>query len=103
VSASPDEAAFMAEVEAIVARAPELSLLDAALIAALDQGIASDSRSFARIFGVAHALVLRAVSDLEDRFGFVHAVERDARTQRTRLALTEAGRRLGTWREPIAA
>ncbi|WP_271166976.1 hypothetical protein [Hansschlegelia plantiphila] len=99
-----DEAdAFMAEVEAIVARAPELSPLHAAVIAALDQGVASDSRTFAKVFGVAHALTLRAISDLSDGFGLIEETARDPRTQRARLALTEAGRRLVPHPAPIAA
>ena len=91
---TPDEAGFMAEVEAIIARAPDLSPLDAGVLAALDQDVARDSRTFAKLFGVAHALVLRAVSELADGSGLVAVDSRDARTQRTRLALTPAGRQL---------
>jgi hypothetical protein len=86
--------AFLERVGAIVARAPQLSALDGAVLASLDAEIAADSRSFAKVFGVAHALVLRAVSELADGFGLVAVTDRDARTQRTKLALTEAGRRL---------
>lgn len=85
---------FLAEVEAIVARDAALTPLHAAVLAALHKRIAADTRTFAKIFGVAHALVLRAVSDLSDGLRLVEETGRDARTQRARLALTEAGRRL---------
>lgn len=84
--------AFMAQVEALVAKAPGLAPLHAALLIAVGEGVAGDTRSFAKVFGVAHALALRAASELEDRF--VSLTERNARTQRTRLALTDAGRAL---------
>lgn len=86
------ETAFLARVEAITERAPELSALDAAVLASLEAEIAADSRSFANVFGVAHALVLRAVSELADGFGLITVTARDDRTQRSRLSLTEAGR-----------
>jgi hypothetical protein len=87
-----DEAAFLGAVDAIVDAAPGLSPLHAGLVAALGAGIASDSRSFARIFGLAHALVLRAVTEIAGDDGFVAVAGRDARTQRTRMTLTELGR-----------
>ena len=93
--------AFMEQVSEIAARDPRLTPLHAAVLAALGIGAAADTRSFAKVFGVAHALVLRTVSDLADGFGLVSETGRDARTQRARLALTEAGRRL--IRGPVAA
>ena len=99
-----DEAAFMAEVEAVERRAPELPLLHAGLLVALREGVAADTRSFANLFGVAHALVLRAANDLVEQYGLVVETGRDARTQRARLALTAAGLDLfGVAPEPIAA
>ncbi|GLK78979.1 hypothetical protein [Methylopila turkensis] len=89
-----DERAFMAAVEAMVEAAPGLTPLHAGVLTALGAGVAGDSRSFAKVFGLAHALVLRAVSDLADELGLVSVAARDARTQRAKLALTEAGRRL---------
>ena len=91
---APDAGAFMAAVESLVGRAPELSPLDAGLLAALRMGVAGDTRAFARVFGVPHALVLRATSELADEFGLVAVTGRDPRTQRTRLELTDAGARL---------
>ncbi|GGF49922.1 hypothetical protein GCM10007301_06490 [Azorhizobium oxalatiphilum] len=85
---------FLAEVDWILARTPDLTPLDAGVLAALHRGLASDTRSFAKLFGVAHALVLRTVADLADGLGLVTLEARDLRTQRTRLALTEAGRQL---------
>lgn len=87
-----DEAAFMAQVEAISARDRRLTTLDAAVLAAVGLGIAPDSRTFARIFGVAHALALRAIADLADGYGLIAETARDPRTQRARLSLTDAGR-----------
>ncbi|MBS7544767.1 hypothetical protein KHC19_16880 [Ancylobacter oerskovii] len=81
----------MQDVTALMAGQPELSPLDAGVLVALEQGVASDTRSFARLFGIAHALVLRAASELEDRFGLVAAEEHRSRSQRRRLVLTEAG------------
>ncbi|GLK85622.1 hypothetical protein [Ancylobacter defluvii] len=82
---------FMHEVTALVADQPELSPLDAGVLVALVHGVASDTRSFARLFGIAHALVLRAASELEDRFGLVATEHLLAKTQRRRLVLTEVG------------
>lgn len=87
-----DADAFMAQVETLTARAPDLAPLHAALLLAIANGIAADTRAFARRFGVAHALALRAVAELEDRF--LRSGTRDPRTQRTRLSLTDAGRAL---------
>ena len=87
-----DEAGFMAEVESLAERRPGLSMLHAAMLVALREGIATDTRTFAKVFGVAHALVLRAVTDLAG--DLVAIAGRDPRTQRTRLELTAAGRAL---------
>ena len=97
-----DEAAFMAEVEAVERRRPGLSMLHAALLVALREGVARDTRTFAKVFGVAHALVLRAASDLADELVAITGL--DARTQRTRLELTGAGRAIATGEpQPLAA
>ncbi|WP_020180665.1 hypothetical protein [Methylopila sp. M107] len=99
-----DETAFMAEAEAVAGRLPGLSMLEAGLLVAMREGIAADTRSFSNLFGVAHALVLRVVNDLSDDRRLVTETGRDARTQRTRLALTDAGRRLFEAQpEPLAA
>ncbi|MCB4768709.1 hypothetical protein LGR54_08850 [Ancylobacter sp. Lp-2] len=91
---SADEALpdlFMDEVSALVEEQPELSPLDAGVLVALEHGVARDTRAFAKLFGIAHALVLRAASELEDRFGLVVADPRQERSQRRHLSLTPAG------------
>lgn len=85
---------YMALVGAAQESSPQpLSALAAGLLIAHHLGIAGDSRSFARHFGVAHALVLRAVSELTA----LHLIEiraRDGHTQRTSYALSLAARDL---------
>ena len=81
------EEAFLASVAELCAAAPELSQIGAALLLALHLGICSDSRTFARLFGIEHALVLRDVTELADA-ALITIVDRNARTQRTTLALT---------------
>ncbi len=86
-----DADTFLAATDTIAALRTELSLLEAGILAGLHLGLAQDSRTFARVFGVEHALVLRAVDTLID--GDLLAVTaRDARTQRTRYEATPAGR-----------
>jgi len=74
---------FMAQVERIARAHPQLTQLQAALVAAALLGIAHDSRSFARMLGLAHALVLRELNALAEMDGFVAVTRRDARTMRT--------------------
>jgi hypothetical protein len=83
VSDAPDEAAFVAALDRVSAAHPDLDVLAAGLLAALDLGLPGDSRAFARTFGVEHALVLRAIVGLEED-GHVVVTARNARTQRTR-------------------
>ncbi len=86
-----DADSFLATTDTIAALRPELSLLEAGILAGLHLGLADDSRSFARVFGVEHALVLRAVETLAGE-ALVSVTARDARTQRTRYAASEVGR-----------
>ena len=88
MSGGPDEAAFVAALDQVSAARPGLPPLQAGLLAALALGLPGDSRAFARTFGVEHALVLRALAELEG-LGHIAVTARDARTQRTRFA--EAG------------
>jgi DNA-binding transcriptional ArsR family regulator len=81
------DVAFIGTVEALCERCPELSRLEAGLLAAPHLGLAPDTRSFARIFDVAHAHVLRALTRL-DEAGLVEVTGRDPRTQRTRFVPT---------------
>ena len=83
MSAGPDEAAFVAALDRVVAAHPDADPLSAGLLAALEVGLPGDSRAFARTFAVEHALVLRAVAGLEEA-GLIAVTARDPRTQRTR-------------------
>lgn len=83
MSDAPDEAAFVAALDRVSAAHPGLSSLEAGLLAALDLSLPGDSRAFARTFGVEHALVLRALVELE-AMGRIAITARDGRTQRTR-------------------
>lgn len=60
---------FLAAVERLTAAG--LTPLGAAILVAVEMGIARDSRSFARIFGVAHALVLREGAVLAHDLGLI--------------------------------
>lgn len=86
-----DAATFMAATDAITALRLDLTRLEAGLLAGLHLKLAADTRSFARVFGVEHALVLRALDLLVGEAGLLVVVERNARTQRTIYAATEDG------------
>jgi hypothetical protein len=88
------EEAFLALVAAIRAEDATLSPLGAGIVAALSQRIADDSRTFARLFGIAHALVLREINLLCGSETPIEMIRRDARTQRTYLKLTVKGEAL---------
>ncbi|KZC00734.1 hypothetical protein [Methylobacterium radiotolerans] len=90
MSGGLDEAAFVAALDRVSAARPDLDPLAAGLLAALDLGLPGDSRTFARTFGVEHALVLRALSGLEEA-GLVAVTARDGRTQRTRYTTSGSG------------
>ena len=64
MSEAPDSDLFMSRVDALLrGGALQVSPLGAGIIVAIDMGIA-DSRSFSRLLGVEHALVLREIADL---------------------------------------
>lgn len=88
-----DAETFLALTDTI-AELGDLERLEAGLLAGLHLGFASDTRSFARIFGIEHALVLRALETLNGPDGLLTVTERDGRTQRTRFAASEAGQLL---------
>lgn len=88
------EAEFLAFVDCIEKESDRISRLGAGIIAALHFGIASDSRSFARLLGVAHALVLREVSVLGQDEEFIIIERRDPRTQRVHYSLSPNGLKL---------
>lgn len=89
----PDPLIGMAET--LVALAPErLSMLGAGIMAAVDLGIAHDSRAFARNLDLAHALVIRECVTLAEEPGLIDIENRNDRTQRLHYGLTELGQAL---------
>lgn len=78
---------FLSRVAERQAREQALTGLQAGLLVAAEEGIATDSRSFARIFDVAHALVLRELNDLTEPGGPLEILRRDARTMRVHYAI----------------
>ncbi|WBU61592.1 hypothetical protein [Paracoccus albus] len=61
------------------------------ILAAAGLELALDSRSFARRFGVAHALVIRECTSLSDDLGLIKTECRGGRSQRLFYRLTSAG------------
>jgi hypothetical protein len=91
MSEAPDSQVFMSRVHALLkAEVARISPLAAGIMVAIDMGIA-DSRSFARLLGVEHALVLREVAHLSDLDGLIRVTGRHAKTLRTSLALSDRG------------
>jgi hypothetical protein len=88
------EAEFLARVDAIRAQSPGLSSLAAGIVVSVSMGIAIDSRTFAKLFGIAHALVLREINQLGGPEAPIEITRRDGRTQRTHLQLTIKGEAL---------
>ncbi|MEJ1964913.1 MAG: hypothetical protein WDO56_26610 [Gammaproteobacteria bacterium] len=94
MSEAPDSDLFMSRVDALLnEEAIQLSPLAAGIMVAIDMGIA-DSRSFSRLLGVEHALVLREITNLSGADGLVTVTARRAKTLRTSLALSARGARL---------
>ena len=86
-------ARFVAVADRIVERAPvPIDMIGASLIAGIHLNVGSDSRSLANKLGLAHALVLREITTLSDRF--LTVTKRDSRTQRSFLLLTPEGEAL---------
>lgn len=91
MSDAPDSQLFMSRVDALLeGEATPVSPLGAGIIVAIDMGIA-DSRSFSRLLGIEHALVLREIADLSGPDGLVTVTGRHAKSLRTSLALSERG------------
>ncbi|MGU3362443.1 hypothetical protein ACLBWX_19130 [Methylobacterium sp. M6A4_1b] len=86
-----DAETFLAVTDSVAALQPGLSTLEAGILAALHLELARDSRSFARVFGIEHALVLRAVETLAGEAGLLAPQARNPRTQRTRYVASSAG------------
>ncbi|MFS8147322.1 hypothetical protein [Rhizobium sp. BR 249] len=85
---APEAARFLALVAAAQERDSRLTSIQAGLLVAAELGIARDSRSFARMLGIAHSLVLRDLNALAEREGVLEIVKRDPRTMRVHYALT---------------
>lgn len=82
---------FMEAVAKIQPQDAWLTPVGAAILAALHFGVANDSRSFARILGIEHAIVLREVTANSNDSGVIAITARNERTQRTAYTLTPAG------------
>lgn len=94
MSEAPDSEVFMSRVEALLSNeASQISPLGAGIMVAIDMGIA-DSRAFARLLGVEHALVLREIAHLSDTDGPIVVTGRQPKTLRTSLALSPRGAQL---------
>lgn len=85
-------AAFLAAVGKLQQCSPALTATGAAILLAIHQDIATDSRSIANRLGLAHALVLREITSLSPRF--LRMTKRDPRTQRSFLEVSAEGRAL---------
>ena len=68
-----------------------LSAIGPAVVAATALEICADTRSFARIFEVAHALVIRECMSLQEDLGLVTTEDRGEKSLRKFISLTEAG------------
>jgi hypothetical protein len=91
MSEAPDSELFMSRVDALLkGETLQISPLAAGIIVAIDMGIA-DSRSFARVLGVEHALVLREIAELSGPDGLIVVTGRHSKTLRTALALSDRG------------
>jgi hypothetical protein len=91
MSEAPDSDLFMSRVDALLKEeALLISPLGAGIIVAVDMGIA-DSRSFARLLGIEHALVLREIAGLSGPDGLLTVTGRQPKTLRTSLALSARG------------
>ena len=92
-SAPEDDLTALAEV-AQRSGAAFLSPVDPVMLDACAMEIARDTRSFARIFDVAHAFAIRECVSLDEELGLLSMPERAARSQRLFYALTETGEAL---------
>ena len=79
---------FLGYVAEVCSAAPSLTPMGASILLAVHFGICHDSRTFARLFEISHALVLREVTTLAEERNLVTILDRNPRTQRTSFALT---------------
>jgi hypothetical protein len=85
--AAPDVERFLALAARLQKHVAGLTPVQAGLLAAAHMGIARDSRTFARLLDLAHALVLREMNALAERGGLLRIEKRDERTMRAHFAL----------------
>ncbi|NNU37810.1 hypothetical protein G9X64_15180 [Rhizobium sophorae] len=78
---------FLALVAAAQGRDNRLTSIQAGLLVTAELGIAGDSRTFARMLGIAHSLVLRELNALAEHEGVLQIVKRDPRTMRVHYKL----------------
>lgn len=77
----PDPDRFMALTARLQQQDPRLSGIQAGMIIALDLDVARDSRSFSRLFGIEHSIVLRELTDIPG--AWLQVTSKDERTLRT--------------------
>ena len=87
-NAAPGPEIFLDLIEGLVQQSMHLSRLQAALLIARALAIASDSRTFAKLFGVEHALVLRELNLLTAGDGLLVITKKDPRLLRSHFDLT---------------
>jgi hypothetical protein len=91
MSEAHDSELFMSRAGALLTRCdPQISPLAAGIVIGIDLGI-TDSRSFSRLLGVEHALVLREIAGLSGPDGLITVTARNEKTLRTSLALSSRG------------
>jgi hypothetical protein len=83
-SGMDDADRFLGLVALVSAADARLTPIQASVVTAALLGAARDSRTFARLLGLPHALVLREVNGLAERGDVLRIVARDERTLRTR-------------------
>ena len=81
------EERFLALVDELREATPTLTPIGAGVLVAVRLGI-GDSRTFSRVLGIEHALVLREVTELAET-GLLAITDRKQRSQKASFALTE--------------
>ncbi|MDH4983171.1 hypothetical protein [Hyphomicrobium sp. D-2] len=82
------EERFLALVDELRAATPSLTPIGGGVLVALRLGISDDTRTFSRLLGIEHALVLREVTELAET-GLLRIVDRKQRSQKVSFALTD--------------
>ncbi|MEM0934524.1 MAG: hypothetical protein AAF646_12970 [Pseudomonadota bacterium] len=80
-----------AAAQARASGTPFLSELGPYILAAVTLGAARDTRSLARVLGVAHALVIRECNSLGEELGLLEIEDRGDRSQRVFVSLSDTG------------